>query len=56
MTAALDTMKNGMASKKASKAFSVPIMPLKRRAKVKNKIFVGAVKYLGAKRTTFTKE
>lgn len=56
MTAALDAVKNGMAYKKASKEYLVPIMSLKRRAKAKNKIAVGAVKYLGGKRTVFTKE
>jgi hypothetical protein len=56
MTAALDAVKNGMAYKKASKEYLVPIMSLKRRAKAKNKIAVGAIKYLGGKKPVFTIE
>ncbi|XP_060804467.1 tigger transposable element-derived protein 6-like [Amyelois transitella] len=54
MSRALEEVKKGMPYKTASKQFSVPVMSLKRRAKGKNKVAVGAVKTLGSKQTVFS--
>ena len=54
MLKALDAVQKGMPFRTASKQFGVPIMSLKRRTKGKNKVAVGAIKYLGGKKTVFT--
>lgn len=50
MIRALDAVKKGMPYRSASKQFVVTVMSLKRRAKGKNKVTVGAIKYLGGKK------
>ena len=56
MLKALDAVKNGMAFRTASKQFGVPVMSLKRRAKGKNKVATGAIKYLGGKKKQFLRQ
>ncbi|KAG5894982.1 hypothetical protein JTB14_014868 [Gonioctena quinquepunctata] len=56
MIKALEAVKNDMPYRTASKQSAVPVMKLKRRAKGKNEVAVGANKYLGEKKPVFTAE
>ncbi|XP_068907656.1 uncharacterized protein [Tenebrio molitor] len=55
MTIALQEIKNGLPYKTAARMYNLPLSTLKRRAKGKNKIAIGASKILGRFVTTLPK-